>query len=216
MLRYLGSCWVHIPVRLNLRDSTTGMEKSFWKLQKQIIDYFLNLKKNKNPSRSLCRRNLSTSGLYIFLAWSPTAITIQGDSHFRRLLFRPFLTLSNFYMSYPAYKVPIHHFPILLNFLGMPWGSPFLCQTVWMSSQCLDMPTSESFLPAPQGLFPCPHHSLFIYTCWTLMASSLHSAFTPLLILLFLQWEDKQRWNILLSCCLLLIALICGQLQILL
>lgn len=34
-------------------------EKTLWKLQKQILDYFLSLTKHKKPSRSLYRMNHS-------------------------------------------------------------------------------------------------------------------------------------------------------------
>jgi len=72
MLRCPGNDWLHVPLGLELEDSVTDVllqgglaqEKTLWKLQKQMIDYFLSLTKHKNHSESLYRMNLSAR-------WSP-------------------------------------------------------------------------------------------------------------------------------------------------
>lgn len=106
------------------------------------------------------------------------AITLQGDSHFRRLLFRPFLTLSNFYMclsslqsSYPPLS---HSVKFFRNAPRLPF--PSLCQALWMSSQCPDMPRSESFQPHRDSFHAhTTHSSNFIHAgpLWLLPSTLL-------------------------------------------
>lgn len=146
------------------------------------------------------------------------AITIQGDEDFRKLLLRPFLTLGNFYICLSSLQSSYPPLSRSVKFLGLSWGSPFLYCVRTMD--VLPMPAHGQIwvLPSsPTGTLSMPT-PLTLLTLYMLdpYGSSLQTPFTPLLILLFLQWEDRQRWDILLSHCMLIITLICGQLQILL
>lgn len=146
-------------------------------------------------------------------------ITIQDEEYFRRLLFRPFLTLSNCSVSLSSLQrsyPPLSH---SVKFSGTPWNAPLLhcVRHYGCPPKALPSPVvSPSFQPHRGSFHPLTIcSSSFIHTglLW-LFPPDL--SFKPLLILLFLQWEDKQRWDILLLYCMLLITLICRQLQIIL
>lgn len=120
-----------------------------------------------------------------------------------------------FISIYTAFKGVVHHFPNPVRYLGAPRSSPLYCVRGCMCSPSAWTPPGlcPSFHPHGGSFHPHTIHSLsFTRTglSWLFLPDQ---SFTPLLLLSFPQWEDKQRWGILLLYHMLLIALICRQLQ---